>query len=91
MLHEKNLEATAGKLTFKSADVEIWARLGQRDVTIDVVKSGACVHRLTINDAIGRMEHSWIAEMFAREDKVDLGDIVSDVEDYVSNLDIKQG
>ena len=90
MLHEK-IEASAGKLTFKSADLEIWASLDKSDVTIDVIKSGARVHRLTLNDAVGRMEHNWIAELFSREDKVDLGAIVRDAEDYVSNLDIKQG
>ncbi|MBS0241359.1 MAG: hypothetical protein JSS20_04225 [Proteobacteria bacterium] len=91
MLHGNELESSAGKLTFKSADVEIWASLGDKDVTIDVVKSGARVHRVTVSGAVGRMEHSWLAELFSREDKVDLRAISHDAEDYVSNLDIRQG
>lgn len=91
MLHENTQDHAAGKLTFKSADLEIWARLDQSDATIDVVKCGARVHRFIISGAVGRMEHNWIAELFAREDKVDLGAIVRDAEDYVSGLDIRQG
>lgn len=83
--------ATAGKLTLNGIDLEIRASVGQKDVTIDVMKAGACVHRLTISDAAASIEHGWLAELFAREDKIDLGAIARDAEDYVSNLDIRQG
>ena len=91
MHHQELSTNPANKLTFKGADLEIRAQLGQKDVTIDVMKGGACVHRLTISDAVAPMEHSWLAELFAREDKVDLGAISRDADDYVSKLDINQG
>lgn len=91
MLHQETVATPAAKLTLNGADLEIRAHLGGKDVTIDVIKAGACVHRLTISDAVAPMEHSWLAELFAREHRVDLGAISRDAEDYVSNLDIRQG
>lgn len=76
---------------FENADLEIRAQLGDNSVTIDVLKSGSCVHRLTIDDAVGHIEHCWIADLFAREDRVSLKDLNCDAEDYVRQLDINQG
>ncbi|MFY0615143.1 MAG: hypothetical protein JXQ99_26675 [Hyphomicrobiaceae bacterium] len=78
-------------LAFDSADLEIKARLVENELTIDVLKSGVCVHRLTIADVVGRMENSWIADMFAREDRVDLSGMSGEVDDYVRSLNIAQG
>ena len=91
MHHQELSTPPAGKLTFQNADLEIRAHLGQSDVTIDVMKAGTCVHRLTLSDAMSPLQHSWLAELFAREDKVDLGAISRDADDYVSKLDINQG
>ncbi|MEM7746692.1 MAG: hypothetical protein AAGB04_27700 [Pseudomonadota bacterium] len=76
---------------FGAADLKIQAQLDGDNVTINVMKSGACVHRLTIEDAVGRMEHSWIADLFARDDRVALSDLTKDAEDYISQLNINQG
>lgn len=78
-------------LRFDGTDLEIRAELADKAITINVMKSGACVHRLTINDAVGHLEHSWIADLFAREDRVDLSDLVREADDYVSQLNINQG
>ena len=91
MLTEIPTAAPEGKLTFKDADLEIRARLVQSAVCIDVMKSGSRVHSLTINDAVGHMEYSWLAAMFAREDRVEPAPIVHEAADYVSNLNINQG
>jgi hypothetical protein len=80
-----------GKLTFTDTDLEIRAQLGGGSVVINVLKAGTCVHRVTIADAVGPMEHNWIADLFAREDRVELKQIVRDAEEYVSNLNINQG
>ena len=90
MQHEMNV-VPAKSVSFDEADLEIRATLSDKSVVINVMKSGACVHRLTIDDAVGRMEHSWIADMFAREDRVELGVISREAEDYISDLNINQG
>jgi len=90
-MHQTETKTIDKSLSFDGADLEIKARLVENSVTIDVVKSGTCVHRLTIADVGGRMENSWIADMFAREDRVDLSSMSGEVDDYVRSLNIAQG
>lgn len=78
-------------LSFGGTDLEIRAQLEGESVTISVIKAGACVHRLTVDDAVGRLEHGWIANLFARDDRVALSDLASDAADYISELNINQG
>lgn len=78
-------------LNFERADLQIQAHLDDKNMTIDIMKSGTCIHRLTLADAVGRMEHSWIADLFAREDRVDVSRIAGEADDYVQSLNISQG
>ena len=85
-------ETTPNKsLRFDGTDLEIRAQLRDETITINVMKDGRCVHRLTIDDAMQRLEHAWIADLFAREDRVALSDLSHDLEDYVGGLNINQG
>jgi hypothetical protein len=78
-------------LRFDGTDLEIRAQLCNESVTIKVMKAGTCVHRLTIDDAVNRLEHGWIADMFAREDRVALSELAHEAEDFVGGLNINQG
>ena len=37
------------------------------------------------------IENAWLADMFMRDDRVQLGQLSADVEDYVETLNIAQG
>lgn len=89
----QQLEINSGgkSLRFDDADIEIQAQLVENNVTINIMKSGACVHKLTIADAVGRMENSWIADLFAREDRVELAGMAGELDDYVRTLNVSQG
>lgn len=78
-------------MNFAGADLEIRAKLGQKALTIDIMKAGNCVHRLTINDAVRPLEHGWLAGLFAREHKVELATLAGEMHDYVDGLDVRQG
>jgi hypothetical protein len=78
-------------LKFDAADIQIQAHMVDAALTIDIMKSGMRVHRVTLSDAASRLEHTWLAELFAREHKVDLAAIAGEMHDYVENLDINQG
>lgn len=91
MIHTTQANDAVNALRFAGADLEIQAKRDGESVTINVLKSGACVHRLTIDDAFGRMEHGWIADLFAREDRVALADLAKDADDYIDELNINQG
>jgi hypothetical protein len=86
-----NSKDTGQYLRFAGTDLEIRAELNNDSVTIDVLKSGNCVHRLTIDDVAGRMEHGWIADMFAREDRIALSQLTLEADEFVSDLNINQG
>jgi hypothetical protein len=78
-------------LRIDSTDLEVRAQVAGTSMTIQVMKAGACVHQLTIGDACQPMEHTWIADLFARDDHIELASLVRDADDYISNLDINQG
>lgn len=78
-------------LNFDGADIQIQAHMLDKALTIDILKCGTRVHRVTLSDATSRLEHGWLADLFAREHKVDLGAIAGEMHDYVENLDINQG
>jgi hypothetical protein len=90
-MHQIATTDTPKSMRFDGADLEIRAQLGQKSVTIDIMKSGACVHRLTINDAVGRLDNSWIADLFAREDRIELSAMQGEMDDYIGGLDVNQG
>lgn len=85
--------ATAqNKMRLDAADLEVSAQLGgDGSAVIRIMKSGTCVHQLTIGDASTRMEHSWLADLFAREDRVLLSALSRQADEYLSTLDIRQG
>lgn len=78
-------------MRFRSADIEIRAQQEGESVKIDIMKSGTCVHRVTIDDAFDAIENSWIADLFAREDRIALSQLSRDADDYVGGLNINQG
>ncbi|MEQ1615088.1 MAG: hypothetical protein ABL904_20255 [Hyphomicrobiaceae bacterium] len=78
-------------MNFNGADLEIRARLGTNSLTIDIMKSGACVHRVTVDDAVGPLENGWIAALFAREHRVELSALAGEVGDYIDGLNVNQG
>lgn len=90
MQHEHVSPATQS-LRFDGADLEIQAVWRASAVTIEIVKSGTCVHRLIIDDAAGPIEHRWLMDLFAREDRVDIGSMVREADDYVVGLNVNQG
>ena len=84
-------KTTSQRLSFDGADLEIQAKLNDGIATIQIMKSGACIHRVTIDDAVGPIEHSWLADLFAREDRVSVARLNREVDDYIGGLNINQG
>jgi hypothetical protein len=86
-----HVSSATQSLRFDLADLEIQAVWRAPTVTIEILKSGACVHRLIIDDAASPIEHRWLMDLFAREDRVDLGSMSRDADDYVIGLNVNQG
>jgi hypothetical protein len=78
-------------LLFAGTDLEVRARLANTSLTIEVLKSGACVHRLILDHATVPLEHAWLADLFARDEHVRIDHLARQLEDYVSSLNTNQG
>jgi len=84
-------DAKNGRLRLRGTDIEVRARVDGARLTVDVLKSGVCVHRLLIDDATAPLEHAWITDLFAGENRVELRELAGQVDDYVTSLDTNQG
>ena len=78
-------------LSFPGTDLELQACLTNNSLTIEVLKSGTCVHRVVLDHAVDPLEHAWLANLFAREDHVPIDQLGHQIDDYVSTLDTNQG
>lgn len=90
MLHER---AAPAKHSLRSdrTDLEVQAVWNASGLTVEIMKSGACVHRLIVDDTKGPIEHRWLMDLLAREDHVDVNAMVREADDYVIGLDVNQG
>lgn len=72
-------------------DIEVCVRLENASMRIDVKKSNVCVHTVIVENAADSIEHSWLADLFAREDHVELRDLAKDVNEYLISTNTNQG
>jgi hypothetical protein len=85
------MASTEQALRFNGTDLEVRAEVVGETISIGVFKSGACVHRVKVEDMPGTLENSWIAGFFAREDRIQIGAMNCEMVDYLDSLDINQG
>lgn len=86
------METREQSLQFGGGDVEVRACMDDAGaLKIRILKAGTCVHQIAVDDAAQPMEHSWIADLFAREDRIALGTLTSEAHDYLIGLDVNQG
>lgn len=83
----------ASKQTLKldGTDLEVSVTLANASLTIEVLKSGACVHRVILDHATDPIENAWLAELFARDERVPMDELAHQVDDYVAGLNPNQG
>jgi len=56
-----------------------------------VHKADRSVYRVILEQATMPIENAWLADMFMRDDRVQLGRLSADLVDYVETLNIAQG
>ena len=78
-------------IQFDGTDIEVCVRLDNAAMRIDVMKSDVCVHSVIIDHAADPIEHSWLADLFAREDRVELRELANDVDEYLKSTNTNQG
>ena len=78
-------------IQFDGTDIEVCVQLLSASMRIDVLKSDVCVHSVVIDHAADPIEHSWLADLFAREDRVELRELANDVDEYLKSTNTNQG
>ena len=72
-------------------DLMVQIELIEDELTMTVSKAQTAVYRVILENAAKPIENAWLAEMFMREDRVQLDELSADVSDYVDTLNISQG
>jgi hypothetical protein len=78
-------------IQFDGTDIKVCVQLKSASMRIDFLKSDVCVHSVVIDHAADPIENSWLADLFAREDHVELRDIAKDVDEYLMSTNTNQG
>lgn len=78
-------------LKFAGTDLEVRVSLANASLTIEVMKSGACVHRVVLDHATDPIENGWLTELFARDERVNMDELAHQIDDYVAGLNPNQG
>ncbi len=78
-------------LKFDGTDLEVRVGLANTSLTIEVLKSGACVHRVILNHATDPIENAWLAELFARDERVPMDELAHQLDEYVAGLNPNHG
>ena len=84
----KNIEKC---VQFDGTDIEVCVRLKNASMRIDIKKSNVCVHTVIVDHAADPLENSWLVDLFAREDHVELKDLAKDVDEYLISTNTNQG
>jgi hypothetical protein len=79
------------RLDFPGTDLTVFVELNGSELSLMVHKADRRVYRVVLEQATMPIENTWLADMFMRDDRVHLGKLSADVEDYVETLNIAQG
>lgn len=81
----------ARRLDFPGTDLTVFVELNGSELSLAVNKADRRVYRVVLEQATMPIENTWLADMFMRDDRVHLGRLSADVEEYVETLNIAQG
>jgi hypothetical protein len=84
-------EQATSRLDFPGTDLTVVVELNNGELSMTVSKANTSVYRVVLEQATTPLEHAWLADMFMRDDRVQLRELSADVEDYVETLNIAQG
>jgi hypothetical protein len=79
------------RLDFPGTDLTVLVELNDGELSMTVNKADRRVYRVVLEQATQPIENAWLADMFTRDDRVQLGKLSAEVEDYVATLNIAQG
>jgi hypothetical protein len=85
------IEPVISRVAIPGADLELTVTLEKDELTMVLTKGNARVYRVVVEQATMPIENSWLSDMFMHDHRVRLGQLNSDLEDYVETLNVSQG
>ena len=84
-------ELVTSQMAVPGTDLEVTVRLENGDLTMVLTKGNAHVYRVVVEQATMLIENAWLSDMFMHDHRVHLGQLTSDLDDYVESLNVSQG
>ena len=84
-------EPATSRLDFPGTDLTVFVQLSNGELSMTINKANKSVYRVVVEQATMPIENAWLADMFMRDDRVRLGELSADVDEYIKTLDIAQG
>ena len=84
-------ELVTGRLAVPGTDLEVAVRLENGELTMVLTKANARVYRVVVEQATMPIENAWLSDMFMHDHRVRLGQLTSDLEEYIDSLNVAQG
>ena len=84
-------ELVISRLAVPGTDLEVTVRLENGDLTMVLMKANAHVYRVVVEQATMPIDHAWLSDMFMHDHRVRLGEMASELEEYVESLNVAQG
>jgi len=84
-------EPATSRLAVPGSDLEVTVSLEKGELTMVLTKANSRVYRVVVEQATMPIENAWLSDMFMHDHRVRLGQLNSDVEEYVESLNVSQG
>jgi hypothetical protein len=84
-------KSAASRLDFPGTDLTVFVELNGGELSLTVNKADRRVYRVILEQATMPIENAWLADMFMRDDRVQLGKLSADLAEYMETLNIAQG
>ena len=85
------MEPVTSRLAVPGTDLEVSVRLENDELTMVLTKANAHIYRVVVEQTTIPIDNAWLSDMFMHEHRVRLGEMSSDLEEYVESLNVAQG
>ena len=89
--YTRQCEPVTNRFHIPGTDLVVQIELKNNELSMTVKKAQSNVYRVILEQATESIENPWLAEMFMRDDRVQLGKLSADMVDYIDSLNIAQG
>jgi hypothetical protein len=91
MTETRQCEPTTTRVEFPGTDLTVLLELNNGELSMTVNKANKGVYRVVLEQATIPIENVWLSDMFIRDHRVRLSELIAELEEYVESLNVSQG